>query len=277
MSAPLVSVVTPCYNHGIYIREAINSLKAITDPTLYELIIVNDGSTDPYTLTVMAELEQEGYRVVHQPNMGLSEARNTAVRLAKGKYIMPLDADNRLLPGYIYKGLDILENNPLYSMVYGNCLYFGDQEGEHTVGEFNLQRMLITNFIDACALYRKSVWEENGGYDPQINVLSDWDFWLNSLSRGHRFYYIPEVLYHYRVLNSSMVRSYNRAKQNGNKHHDYLINKYPHFFGLQYIDENIMRKFAEAPLGFIGKLFIKQYLPQYFEKLVAQGKLRRYI
>ena len=79
--AVLLSVIIPCYNHGKYIREAIQTVLDSADEHYpYEIIIVNDGSTDEYTIETLGRLAAEGYTVIHQQNMGLSAARNTAIR-----------------------------------------------------------------------------------------------------------------------------------------------------------------------------------------------------
>ncbi len=81
---PVISLIIPCFNHGKYIKEALQSIALCTDTTLYEIIIIDDGSTDAYTVQVLHELEQEGYTVIHQSNQGVSVARNNGIRLSKG-------------------------------------------------------------------------------------------------------------------------------------------------------------------------------------------------
>src|SRR6266540_5603640 len=123
----LVSLITPCYNHGIYIHEAIASIPY--EKLTYEIehIIVNDGSTDPFTLEKLNQLEENGYKVIHQENLGLAAARNNAIKVAKGKYILPLDSDNKLHENYLTKAVEILENDDSIDVVYGDCLFFGEK------------------------------------------------------------------------------------------------------------------------------------------------------
>jgi glycosyltransferase involved in cell wall biosynthesis len=94
MSNPRISVVIPCYNHGIYIQDAIDSVEASSCKN-YEIIIVNDGSTDAFTTKKIGELIKRGYHVINHPNQGLARARNNSIAAAVGEYIMPLDADNK--------------------------------------------------------------------------------------------------------------------------------------------------------------------------------------
>src|SRR5271156_2351481 len=90
-----VSVVIPCFNHGAFLPEAVASVINIKRNDI-ELIVVDDGSTDERTGKEMDALVAQGINVVRQENKGLAAARNAGILLAKGEYILPLDADNRL-------------------------------------------------------------------------------------------------------------------------------------------------------------------------------------
>jgi glycosyltransferase involved in cell wall biosynthesis len=138
---PTISIIIPCYNQGIYLEEALQSVFQGDDKSIYEIIIVNDGSTDKNTLNILKELSAKGYTVINQPNKGLGAARNTGIREARGKYILPLDSDNKIRPEYIYEGIKLLNEDPLLDVVYGNAEYFGERAGIWESGEFNLQRL----------------------------------------------------------------------------------------------------------------------------------------
>ena len=204
---PKISIIIPCYNHGRYVRDAINSVEECGDKHLYEIIILNDGSTDPLTIEVLQKLAAEGYHVINQHNQGLGAARNNAIKKALGKYILPLDSDNTIRPEYIYHSIKILETQQDVAVVYSDAEYFGGRKGIYKSGEFNLQKLMIGNYIDACAVYRKSVWESVGGYDEKMPVMGmeDWDFWLNIALKGYGFHYIDQPLFCYRVLEQSMI------------------------------------------------------------------------
>ena len=95
MIQPLISIVIPCYNHGQYIDEAIISVEEYKNKD-YEIIIINDGSTDNFTNIRLEELKEGGYNVIVQKNQGLGKTRNNGIKIANGKYILPLDADNKI-------------------------------------------------------------------------------------------------------------------------------------------------------------------------------------
>ena len=274
-----ISIIIPCYNHGKYVMDAINSVEKITDKSLYELIIVNDGSTDEFTNEILTDVANKGYNVIFQQNQGLATARNNAIAIANGEYILPLDADNMIRTEYIYQGIGILSANKNISVVYGDAELFGDKKGILKQGEYNLQKLLLYNYIDACAIFRKTLWEQMGGYDKNMAYpgIEDWDLWLGASFQGHKFYYIDEVLFDYRVLHNSMIKQLRSSKLKGDANVEYMINKYKQYYGPQFVDADIMSKFTTSPIGFIGKLIIKKYFPKKFQKMVSGGKLRKYI
>ncbi len=203
----VLSVIIPCYNQGEYLLDAIASVEDCFYAPL-ELIIVNDGSTEPLTLEMLDYLQKQEYQLIHQSNQGLATARNVGIESAQGKYILPLDADNKIRPDYIIKGIDILDQFPRVGVVYGDVEFMGDRTGIWQVPDFDPTRLLQGNYIDACAIFRKTLWQDCGGYDPHIPDklgFEDWDLWLTALEKGWEFYHIPEVLFNYRVRTNSMV------------------------------------------------------------------------
>ena len=206
-SSIALSIIIPCYNQGEYLLEALSSVQACLDQ-VYEVIIINDGSNDPLTINLFSYLKEQGYTVLDQNNQGLSSARNNGIAKASGRYILPLDADNKIRPDYILKGIEILDQHPEIGVVYGKPEWFGELGRSWEMPErFDPNKLILGNYIDACAVYRRSLWEDCGGYDPHMPVaaLEDWDFWLSAVERGWKFHYIPEVLFDYRVRDNSMA------------------------------------------------------------------------
>ncbi len=222
MSGSIVSIIIPCYNHGAYIDEALQSITDIK-ATDIEVIIINDGSTDTFTINKLKELQQKGYHVINQQNQGLSAARNNGISVAKGKYILPLDSDNRLHQNYLTKAIAILDQNADADIVYGDTQFFGAKEQFVEVGPFDFGNMLIDNRIDACALYRKSVWEAVKGYDPSMPrmIHEDWEFWMHAYVAGKKFYYLNELCFYYRWLPASMSRGITPEMLADSRHYIY--------------------------------------------------------
>ena len=211
MTAPVaegkVSIVIPCFNHGAMLREALASLEEVRNENLLEVIIVDDGSSDAETIRILKEVAEAGYNVVSQPNGGLGAARNAGIRRAKGEFILPLDSDNRLRRVYLEQGVSLLKENPSLGVIYADAEYFGEKTGRWQVQEFDLLSLIRMNFMDACALYRKALWEGVGGYDEQMPWmgLEDWDFWLRVACHGGSFFHLPAVGFDYRVRSDSEI------------------------------------------------------------------------
>jgi glycosyltransferase involved in cell wall biosynthesis len=231
-----ISVVIPCFNHGEYILDAIASVESSqtsqnsTNAIKYELIIINDGSTAATTLDILGDLRDRSYNVIDIANQGLANARNYGIAIASGRYILPLDSDNKIRSDYMRKGIEILDRCPQVGVVYGNMEFFGGMTGIWMLPDFDLYRLMLGNYIDACAVFRKQIWQECGGYDTNIPDklgYEDWEFWLRVAKHGWQFHHIPEVMFDYRTRSDSMVQE---CKQPTNqkrlvqyicaKHHD---------------------------------------------------------
>jgi glycosyltransferase involved in cell wall biosynthesis len=128
--------------------------------------------------------------VIRQENKGLGAARNAGVLASEGRYIFKLDADDHLRPDWLDLGIKIIDSQPKIGVIYGDALCFGSRNDRWGVGPFDGNRLLDWNFIHASALYRRSIWEQSGGYNTGMPVqgLEDWDFWLGAYVLGWRFF-----------------------------------------------------------------------------------------
>lgn len=277
---PRVSVIIPCYNHGRYVVDTIASIDQIKDKNLYEIIVVNDGSTDGHTNRVLSELASTGlYNIITQPNQGVCKARNTALQHVRGEYILPVDSDNQITEEYVPRALEILDNNPDISIVYTDSELFGEDKGLRIAGPYNMQRLMLDNYIDNCSVFRTAMIRHIGNYDtfPSIVGAEDWELWLRAAFHGYKFHYINEPLFRYRILSGSLAHKLNASKIKGSKNIDHFIEKFPEHFGAQHVEHYFLSKFRASPVGFLGKIILKLYFPKRFARLVQQGKLRKYI
>ena len=201
-----ISVIIPCFNQGEFLPEAVTSVTAMNRKD-FELIVVDDGSSDERTRCELAALDRQKVKLIRQENKGLATARNVGISASTGEYIFPLDADDRMRLDWVNCGIEILDSDDRVGIVYGDAQCFGTQTGRWNVGAFDSHRLLNGNFIHASALYRRSVWERNQGYDRAMPTqgFEDWDFWLGALEHGWKFAYIPEVLFEYRRSEQSMI------------------------------------------------------------------------
>ncbi len=198
-----VSIVIPCYNAGEYLDEAVQSALAQTWQDL-EVVIVDDGSTDPSTLELLQQARWPRTRIFHQANAGPSAARNHAVREASGCYILPLDADDTIEPSYVEKAAAVLEARPDVGCVYCKGMKFGAESGPWELPPYTLEELVIDNVIFVTALFRKADWLKIGGYDENLrHGVEDYDYWVKMVSSGKDVLQLDEYLFNYRVQSKS--------------------------------------------------------------------------
>jgi glycosyltransferase involved in cell wall biosynthesis len=204
---PEVSVIIPCYNQGQYIDEAVESVLAQSFDD-YEIIIINDGSTDKYTSELLKNYSRPKTKIIHSSNHGLPAARNMAISEASGKFILPLDADDKIGKDYLIKASEILNKDRDIGILYCAAELFGDKNGKWNLPDYTIEKILIENMIFATAFFRKEDWQKVGGYNPNMKAgWEDWDFWLSIISLGRKVYKIPDVLFYYRIKKHSMTKN----------------------------------------------------------------------
>ena len=198
---PLVSVIVPMYNAAPFISEALESVVASTYLPI-EVVVVDDGSTDD-SLTVaqaFAKMHPK-VRVLHQANAGVSAARNHAIREARGEYILPVDADDRIGATYIEHAVAAMRND--VRVVGCRAEFFGTRQGEWRLPEFSHELLARRNMIHISSLFRKADWQRAGGFCEEEIFREDWSFWLSMMESGGEYVRLDEVGLYYRVLASS--------------------------------------------------------------------------
>ncbi len=181
VNTPLVSVIIPCYNAERFLSETIESVLAQTYPEV-EVIVVDDGSSDD-TARVARSYP---VRFICQRNGGVSAARNHGIRQSRGKYVLFLDHDDRLLPHAVAVGVDLLEQNPDCSMAVGEHRYIGPNGEE--LGSSNKRagtqdhylKLLEHNFVETpcSALHRRSSFFIAGMFDESLSGAEDHELYL---------------------------------------------------------------------------------------------------
>ena len=200
---PLVSVIVPIYNAAPYLQETLDSILASTYKPI-EVVMVDDGSKDESLSIAKSYCERHARcQVITQDNHGVSSARNTAIRAAKGTYILPVDADDKIADTFIQKAVDVIERNESIRVVGCRCWMFGAINKEWKLPIFSHALLARKNMIPATALYRKTDWERCGGYCEQEIYREDWDFWISMMELGGTFYKLDEILFYYRITEGS--------------------------------------------------------------------------
>lgn len=206
---PKISIVIPCYNQSHYLMDAVESILCQTFKD-FEVIIVNDGSTDStqdLAQTILQDNPNFQIQLISQENSGLSAARNTGISVARGKYILPLDADDAIAPAMLEKCAKILDQNKSISIIYTDRQDFGEIEQTVLAGEFTIHLIKYFNQISYCSMYRKNVWEDIGGYRTNMELSGeDWDFWVAAASRGYMGHYIQKPLFYYRRRSNGLFQ-----------------------------------------------------------------------
>lgn len=199
---PLVSIIIPCYNSGDYIEETLDSALKQTHPNI-EIIIVDDGSSDEKTLKILKilkELSNPKIKVLFLNHVGVSNARNTGIRNSSGKYILPLDSDDKIAPTYIEKAVNIMEKDNSIGIVYPETEYFDGAKGKWNLPEYKFPDILIQNTIMCASVFRRADFDKTSGYNSNMKAgIEDYDFWLSLIELGVKVYRIPETLFYYRI------------------------------------------------------------------------------
>ncbi len=208
---PLISIVLPTYNGSRYLREAIDSCLAQTYHN-WELILVDDCSTDS-TPDIIAEYVAQDPRVRsirHEVNKKLPQSLNTGHAAALGEYLTWTSDDNRFLPAAIEEMIRFLEEHPTVGIVYTDCVLI-DDSGKY-LNEFPAlppSRLAYMDALGACFLYRRTVYETLGGYDTDLFLGEDYEYWLRAY-RQFELAPLHKTLYEYRWHDQSLTKSANR-------------------------------------------------------------------
>jgi glycosyltransferase involved in cell wall biosynthesis len=265
---PLVSVVLPCFNSGKYLSEALESVNNAKRGFEIEIIVADDGSSEEITLDLLNKLENEGSCIVQRKtNGGPASARNLGVQSAKGKYILFLDSDNRILPDFLSLTIPILEKNPAAAVVYGEVQFFGQHKNrrEFKSGPFDIDKLIANNYIDVCSLVRRTAWEQTGGMDESRLLIGfeDWEFWIHLASLNWELIYIPSPLFEYRLRDDSLFghrltdENYQAVKKYiYKKHSDLILDR----FNKLYHESEFYKHDKERPFRSFLKYLKMKYL-----------------
>jgi glycosyltransferase involved in cell wall biosynthesis len=199
-----VSAVVPCFNHGRYVREAVDSLLG-QEGGQPRVVVVDDGSDDDATSAALESLP-DPVTVVRQPNSGVSVARNRGFAETATPYVVFLDADDRLAPGALSELRRALEGAPAQvGFAYGHQRFFGEMSGEFHFPPYDPYRLLDRHLIGPTALMRRELVLDVGGYDPAFRIYEDWEIWVNALAHGWRGVRVDRVTHEYRRARESKL------------------------------------------------------------------------
>ena len=191
-SRPKVSIITPAYNAGAFLRETLASASRQTFGD-YEHFVVDDGSTDDTVAIAEAYAAADPrVRVIRQRNLGSAAARNAAIARATGEYFALLDADDLWMPDFLAVQLAILAANPVVDIVSANAINFGGpfdgrplRPASVTCTPLSLLTMIeIEDSVCITSVFRRRVVDRIGTFDPAVRANEDYDFWLRAAAAG---------------------------------------------------------------------------------------------
>lgn len=232
MGETLVSVILTCYNQEKYLAEALDSVLNQTYP-FWECVILNDGSTDGSEDVAKRYVSRDKrFIYVYQSNQGVVAARNNAIKISKGDYILPLDGDDMISPDYIKLATDVLDNNKDVILVYCNVERFGNESGILLLPELNKRNILRSGCCVSSSVYRREIYDSVGGYKKEMSEgWEDWEFFISLIETGGKVYKLNQILFYYRFLKNSRDRNINKDKA------DYLKSKIIQLHPNMYFEE----------------------------------------
>jgi cellulose synthase/poly-beta-1,6-N-acetylglucosamine synthase-like glycosyltransferase len=214
-----VSVVIPAHNVGPWIRSAVDSALRQSFRNL-EVLVIDDGSTDD-TLERLIDLRDSRLRIVSRRQGGLSEARNTGVGLAAGRYVAFLDGDDEWVCDKLEYHVEVLEGRPEIDLTFSRSKAI-DERGEvigrisrRASGSVSLRQLLMENLVSngSSAVVRREALIRTGGFDNTLQACEDYDMWIRLASqRQHNVWCIPHALTRYRIRPGQMTKDVARMQ-----------------------------------------------------------------
>lgn len=292
MSTKGISIIIPCHNDARFVREAIESVYAQNTSLPFEIIIIDDGSTDDGskhedTAHLLKEICQDYpdirfHRCIDAE--GVANARNIAISMAKYDYIFPLDADNKLETdpkilgergGYMDRAVAKLESDPDTVLVHCQARLFDGAQGLWRLFPYSEKLILSNNMIDAHMIFRKGEAQAIGGYNLKQPYAADWDFAVAMLNKRHKdgrpanVHKVKDPLFCYRVRADESNISARPKPASVNFH--YMLRRSPdifrkHFPGLGDVEDikmALVQKHREESVRFhLTRFFDRAIFPR---------------
>jgi len=220
-----ISTILPLYNGKKFIKEAIDSVRSQTY-TNWELIIINDGSTDDsleYTTAYVNSLpEKDKIKIIDQENTDVAIARNNAISYATGDWIALLDQDDYFHPEKFLSMMSLAEDDSGIDVFVSQRYKITDSgiaEDLHSnrkKTDMFSSEDIITNVILGTGiapietLFKRDAFNAIGGLDSSLRMSNDWDLWVRFAQHGYRYYYVEKPLAYYRVHDANTTQFYER-------------------------------------------------------------------
>lgn len=208
-----VAIIVPCYNHGLYLAECLESVIQQTFDD-WICVVMDDGSKDNST-DIAIEYANHDRRIhfFRQKHSGVALARNNAIHHCQSEFIVPLDADDILGLDFLQKTVKAAEDNSKAKLIYTNTDLFGFVNKPRELPIYSFPLLLRWNLMTVTGLFRREDFDKTSGYDSKLSALEDWDFWLSLLDKDSQVIKLEETLFYYRKKESSRNTSTNPSKR----------------------------------------------------------------
>lgn len=266
-----LSIIIPVYNTpSEYILECLESIKKAQIAYDFEVIIINDGSTDEKVISFLKTLSEPYITIIHKENAGVSAARNTGFQYAKGEFILCLDSDDIIL-SQINNAIKFLKENKSSDAIYCDVETFGDVVYYHKKGEFSkFQHLYITNLTLSTVLFRRKL-TDIFQFNEVIDYAEDQDFFGRIAVAGHQIKYLPKPFYKYRkIYNSQSLSQKNRYKKDSTE--TFIKKQFdPHTeVSTKEVNQYVLKNFKSNPKQLL-KLILINYFPFIFKSLLKRN------
>ncbi|PKN02626.1 hypothetical protein CVU76_01135 [Candidatus Dojkabacteria bacterium HGW-Dojkabacteria-1] len=213
-----ISVIIPCYNQGKFVDDAVDSVLKQTYQN-FEIIIINDGSTDEFTNNLLKNYNKPNTEVYHTKNQGLASTRNYGFQLSTGDLIQFLDADDFLDERKFEVQIKEFQEDDSLDVSYTNYQYFYDASEKYS--ESQMEDKLGSNPFDDfiykwqrglsipihCGLFKKSIFGKSDPFIGGFKAIEDWIMWVMIAKKGCRFKYLEKSLAFYRIQSGNMTKN----------------------------------------------------------------------
>jgi len=196
----MISIIIPIYNQAEHLPNLLDSLKRQTYDN-YEIIIVNDGSTDSLIEIINKYQSLFGNKLnyLQQENMGANAARNKGAGLARGEYIIFCDADIVMEPIMLELMLKTLKDNPDASFCYSSFIW---GYKKFKLWAYDAEKLKTMPYINTTSLIQL---KDFPGFDETLKKFQDWDLWLTMLEQGHVGVWVNQTLFKVAVVGTQTM------------------------------------------------------------------------
>lgn len=274
-----VSVIIPCYNQGRFVDDAVNSVLNQTYQN-FEIIIINDGSTDKFTIDLLKNFKRPKTKVYTTTNQGLASTRNYGFSLSKGEFIQFLDADDFLNPKKFEEQISSFSKDSELGVSYTNCQYYYDDKKEYSEAliKESLTKDPFEDFVYRwqrgisipvhCALFKRKIWDKDRPFVQGFGAIEDWLMWVYLAKREVRFNFLDRDYAYYRIQSNNMTKNLSFMI--------YWVSRAISYIAEHYIEEKDLKKYNLEQQKYLKNLidlyFLDRQKKEYQEKFEQQEK-----